>query len=218
MSRLIFFLLLIGALAFGAHLWLAGATEKVDFSAREKNRDEVRIVAVTSPNAAARNAEETRRTVQTLAGSPCVEFSGIAGNDVPRAREAFNAMQLGERLSERRVEEITRYWVFIPAARERRAAEVNMAQLRRQGVTDMSIRPDNAISLGVFSTEDAARRFMTSLEAKGVRGAESGPFAKEMRELVMMIREPDTETVARLTVLQRDYPGTQMRAVQCPAA
>ena len=34
----------------------------------------------------------------------------------------------------------------------------------------------------------------------------------------MMIREPDTETVARLTVLQRDYPGTQMRAVQCPAA
>ena len=93
-----------------------------------------------------------------------------------------------------------------------------MAQLRRQGVNDMSIRPDNAISLGVFSTEDAARRFMTSLEAKGVKGAESGPFAKEMRELVMMIREPDTETVARLTVLQRDYPGTQMRAVQCPAA
>jgi len=85
-------------------------------------------------------------------------------------------------------------------------------------VNDMSIRPDNAISLGVFSTEDAARRFMTSLEAKGVKGAESGPFAKEMRELVMMIREPDTETVARLTVLQRDYPGTQMRAVQCPAA
>jgi len=127
-------------------------------------------------------------------------------------------LQLGERLVERRVEEITRYWVYIPAIRDRRAAEVNMAQLRRQGVNDMSIRPDNAISLGVFSTEDAARRFMTSLEAKGVKGAESGPFAKEMRELVMMIREPDTETVARLTVLQRDYPGTQMRAVQCPAA
>jgi len=217
-SRLLFFLLLIAALAFGVHLWLASATEKTDFTAREKNRDEVRIVAVTSPTAAARNAEETRRTVQSLAGAPCLEFSGIAGNDIPRARDAFNALQLGERLAERRVEEITRYWVYIPAIRDRRAAEVNMAQLRRQGVNDMSIRPDNAISLGVFSTEDAARRFMTSLEAKGVKGAESGPFAKEMRELVMMIREPDTETVARLTVLQRDYPGTQMRAVQCPAA
>jgi len=71
-------------------------------------------------------------------------------------------------------------------------------------------------TLGVFSTEEAARRFMTSLEAKGVKGAEAGPFAKEMREVVMLVREPDTELVARLTVLQRDYPGAQLRAVSCP--
>jgi hypothetical protein len=93
---------------------------------------------------------------------------------------------------------------------------VAIAQLRRQGVNDMSIRPDNAISLGVFSTEDAARRFLASLEGKGVKGAESGPFTKEMREVVMLIREPDTETVARLTILHRDYAGTQLRAVPCP--
>jgi len=217
-SRLLFFVLLIGAIAFGVHLWLAAATEKTDFSTREKNRGDVRIVAVTSPVMAARNAEETRRAVQSLAGAACVEFSGITGADIARAREAFAALQLGPRLAERRVEEITRYWVFMPPVRERRSAEVNMAQLRRQGVSDMSIRPDNAISLGVFSTEEAARRFMTSLEAKGVKGAESGPFAKEMREVVMLIREPDTETVARLTVLQRDYAGAQLRAVTCPAA
>jgi hypothetical protein len=216
-SRLLFFLLLIAAIAFGVHLWLASATEKVDFTARERNRDEVRIVAVMSPAAAARSSEDTRRAVQSLAGAACVEFSGIAGADIARAREAFGAMRLGERLSERRIEEITRYWVFMPPVRDRRIAETNMAQLRRQGVSDMSIRPDNAISLGVFSTEDAARRFMTSLEAKGVKGAESGPFAKEMREVVMLVREPDTETVARLTILQRDYPGAQLRAVTCPA-
>ena len=218
MSRLLFFLLLIGAIAFGLHLWLASTVEKADFSAREKNRDEVRIVAVTSPTIAARNAEETRRAVQSLAGAACVEFSGISANDVGRAREAFNSLQLGTRLTERRVEEITRYWVFLPPGGDRRTAEANMAQLRRQGVTDMSIRPDNAVSLGVFSTEEAARRFMTSLEAKGVKGAESGPFAKELREAVMLIREPDTETVARLTVMQRDYAGAQLRAVTCPAA
>ena len=218
MARLAFFLLAIAALAFGAHLWLASVTEKPDLSSREKNRDDVRIVAVTSPATAAHNAEQTRRTVQSLAGAPCVEFSGIAGADIARAREAFNSLQLGERISERRVEEITRYWVFMPPAGDRRSAEVNMAQLRRQGVNEMSIRPDNSISLGVFSTEEAARRFMTSLDAKGVKGAEFGPFAKETREIVMLIREPDTETVARLTVLQRDYAGAQLRAVSCPAA
>jgi len=217
-SRLIFFLLLIAAIAFGFHVWLTAKTETSDYSAREKNRDEVRLVAVTSSATAARNAEDARRTMQSLAGSPCVEFSGIAAADAQRARDAFNTLQLGTRLAERRVEEITRYWVFIASTRDRKTAETTMANLRKQGVNDMSIRPDNAISLGVFSTEEAARRFMTSLEAKGVKGAEAGPFAKEMRELVMLIREPDTETVARLTILQREYPGAQLRAVTCPAA
>jgi len=216
-SRLLFFLLLIATSAYGVHLWLLSHTEKADFSTRERNRDEVRIVAVTPPLVAARSAEETRRTVQSLAGAACVEFSGIATADVPRAREAFAAFKLGERLVERRIEEITRHWVFMPPVRERRAAEVTMAQLRRQGVSDMSIRPDNAISLGVFSTEDAARRFLALLETRGVKGAESGPFVKEMREVVMVIRDPDTETVARLAVLQRDYAGAQLRAVPCPA-
>ena len=217
MSRLLFFLLLIATVALGGHLWLSGRAEKADFSARERNRDEMRIVAVTPPQLAARRNEESRKAVQSLAGAACVEFSGIAAADASRAREAFGSLQLGPRLVERRVEEITRHWVFMPPVRERRAAETAMADLRKKGVADLSIRPDNAISLGVFSTEEAARRFLTALESKGVRGAEQGPFVKELRELVMLVREPDTELVARLTILQRDYAASQLRAVPCPA-
>src|SRR5262249_47894896 len=146
----------------------------------------------------------------------CVEFSGIAGPDIPRARDAFAAMKLGERILERRIEEVTRHWVYVPPARDRRTAEALMAQLKRQGVNEMSIRPDHAISLGVFSTEEARRGFLSSVESKGVKGAEYGPFVKETREITMLVREPDTETVARLTLLQRDYAGTQLRAVKCP--
>ncbi|HUP96646.1 MAG TPA: hypothetical protein VM073_01830, partial [Usitatibacter sp.] len=216
MSRFLFFLLLLAVLALGGHLWLSGQVEKSDFSARERNRDEVRIVAVTPPALAARRAEEGRKTLQNLAGAACVEFSGIAAADAFRGREAFAALQLGNRATERRIEEITRYWVFIPATRDRRVAETRMAEIRRQGVSDLSIRPDNAISLGVFSTEEAARRFLTSIEAKGVRGAEQGPFTKDLRELVMLVREPDSELLARLALLQRDFTGSQLRAVTCP--
>ena len=217
MARLLFFLLLLAILGFGAHLWLSGPQERADYSARERNRDEVRIVAVTPPDLAARRSEDTRRQQQSLIGAACVEFSGIPANDAQRAREAFNSLQLGTRLSERRVEDITRYWVFIPPPSDRRAAESRMAELRRQGVQDLSIRPDNAISLGVFSSEEAARRFLTSIQARGVRGAEQGPFTRELRELVMLVRDPDTELVARLTVMQRDYAGSALRAVPCPA-
>jgi hypothetical protein len=216
-SRFLFFLLLLAILALGAHLWLTAQVEKTDFSARERNRDEVRIVAVTPPSVAALRAEDNRKTQQSLAGAACVEFSGIGANDAFRAREAFAALQLGTRVAERRIEEITRYWVFIPPGRDRRAAESRMAEARRQGVNDLSIRPDNSISLGVFSTEEAARRFLTSMAAKGLRDAEQGPFTKDLRELVMLVREPDSELLARLTLLQRDFTGALLRAVPCPA-
>jgi hypothetical protein len=218
-SRFVFFLLLLAVLGLGAHLWLAAATEQADFRPRERNRDEVRIVAVTPPAVAERNSEETRRAVQALAGAACVEFSGISAADAPRARTAFAALRLGDRLSERRLEEISRYWVFIPAApgTDRRAAEQRIQQLRKVGVTDVSLRPDNAISLGVFSSEDAAGRFLSSMQAKAIRDAQSGPFVRELREIAMIVREPDTETVARLTLLQRDYQGSALRAVPCPA-
>jgi hypothetical protein len=34
----------------------------------------------------------------------------------------------------------------------------------------------------------------------------------------MLVREPDTELISRLTLLQRDYAASQLRAVPCPAA
>jgi hypothetical protein len=215
-ARLIFFLLLLAILGLAGHLWLSSPPERADFSARERNRDEVRIVGVTPPTIAARRVEDARKTAQSLIGAACVEFSGIAPNEAQRAREAFNTLQLGTRLSERRIDEVTRHWVYIPPTNDRRAAENRMAELRRQGVADLSIRADNAISLGVFSSEEAARRFLTNITARGVRGAEQGPFTRDLRELVMLIREPDTELVARLAVLQREYPAAKLRAVPCP--
>jgi hypothetical protein len=214
--RLIFFLLLIAIVALGAHIWLTSATERTDFSARERNRDEVRLVAVTPPIVAAKANEESRRTVQTLAGSACVEFSGIAAADIARGRDAFAALKLGDRLTERRVEEITRHWVFIGPLRDRRAAEERVFQLRKGGIGETSIRPDNAISLGVFSTEEAARRFLATLEGKGVKDSQWGPFVKETREIAMLVKEPDTELLARLTLMQRDFANAQLRAVPCP--
>ena len=57
MSRLLFFLLLVANLAFGAHLWLGAQPAGHDFSRRERNRDEVKIVAVIPPLVAALKAE-----------------------------------------------------------------------------------------------------------------------------------------------------------------
>jgi hypothetical protein len=39
---------------------------------------------------------------------------------------------------------------------------------------------------------------------------------KETREIAMLVKEPDTEMLARLTLLHRDFPLSQLRAVPCP--
>jgi hypothetical protein len=218
MARLLFFLLLIANVAFGAHLWLASGKGTADFSVRERNRDDMKLVAVTPPLIAARKAEETRQAVQQFAGAACLEFAGVAVSEATQARAAFEALKLGDRMVERKVEDISRHWVYMPPSKDRRAAEAVLAQLRKQGLSDMSIRPDHAVSLGVFSSEDAARRYLATVEAKGVKGAQAGAFSRELRELGFLIKEPDTEMVARLAILQRDFPSAKLRAVPCPAA
>src|SRR3954470_23826863 len=112
MSRFLFFILLVACVAFGVHLALTQPRGAPDFSARERNAGDIRIIAVTPPDAAAKAAQETRRAVQALAGAACVEFSGFAQSELPRVRDAFGALRLGERLSERRNEDVSRYWVF----------------------------------------------------------------------------------------------------------
>jgi len=219
MARFLFFVLLVACVAFGVQIALTLPSGAPDFSRRERNPADVRIVAVTPPEAAARAAQETRQAVKSLAGAACVVFAGFRNADLQRARESFGALQLGDRFTERRIEDVTRYWVFVPPAKDRRTAE-QVAQLKRLGVNDVSVRPerDNAISLGVFSSEDAARRFLDQLRGKGVQDAEIGPFTRETRGVAMLVRDPDTETVARLTILQRDFPGAQLRAVTCPSS
>ncbi len=216
MGRLAFLILLVAVLATSAHIALSMQAEKSDFTLREKNRDEIKLVAVTPPTVAAKRAQENRTAIQALVGAACVEFSGVVPGEAQKARDAFAAMQLGERLTERKIEEVSRYWVYV-ALRDRKAAETAMGELKKKGVADVSLRPDNTISLGVFSTEDAARRYLAQVEAKGVRGAEFGPFAKELRELVLLVKEPDSELLQRLTLLQRDFANTQLRAVGCPS-
>lgn len=216
MGRLVFLILLVAVLATSAHIALSMQAEKSDFTLREKNRDEIKLVAVTPPTVAAKRAQENRTAIQALVGAACVEFSGVVPGEAQKARDAFAAMQLGERLTERKIEEVSRYWVYV-ALRDRKAAETAVGELKKKGVADVSLRPDNTISLGVFSTEDAARRYLAQVEAKGVRGAEFGPFAKELRELVLLVKEPDSELLQRLTLLQRDFANTQLRAVGCPS-
>ena len=44
------------------------------------------------------------------------------------------------------------------------------------------------------------------------------PRSPQIKETLFTVREPDTNLVARLTLMQREFEGSNLRAVACPAS
>ena len=117
MARFLFFVLLVACIAFGVQIALTLPSGPPDFSRRERNPGDIRIMAVTPPEAAAKSAQQVRQAVQALSGARCVEFAGFKAADLPRVRDAFAALRMGDGFTERRIEDVTRYWVFVPPSK-----------------------------------------------------------------------------------------------------
>jgi hypothetical protein len=219
MARLIFFLLLIANVALGAHIFLDETRPKAAVP-REVNPGALKIVSVTDPGKAQQDAIAARKLAAALTGSACVDF-GVRPADSARAQASFTAMNLGARISSRTVEEFSRFTVTLPPQKDKRTAEVLVASLKKAGVKDVSALADNTISLGVFSSDEAAQRAVADVNAKAkalVKDVQVTPRNSQPKETLFTVREPDTNIVARLTLMQREYDGSNLRAVACPPA
>ncbi len=219
--RFLFFLLLVINAAFAAHQWLSTSRSGAEDPAkREINREALKLLSVTDASSAAKTVAKVssaKQFAESLSSAACIEFGGVRPADAARAQQAFAAMNLADRLSERKVEEASRYWVFIPAAKDRKTVDTTIANLKKQNIKDVSLLADNSISLGVFSSDDAASRYLSEVRGKGVKGAEKGPRSSQVKEYVFTVHEPDTNLVARLSLMQAEYEGSALKAVTCIA-
>jgi len=73
----------------------------------------------------------------------------------------------------------------------------------------------NAISLGVFKTQDAAQKFTESLRAKEVHSAQIGERAGKFKTTVFMLNNLDAATSGKLTSLQKDFAGSELKNLPC---
>lgn len=231
MARFIFLLLLLIAIAFGVHIYLS-ENKPVAESPREVNRDQLKIVppgepakvvpgqtpvAPVDPRA---EALAVRKMAEAVGGAACVDFS-VKPADTVRAQTTFADMKAGDKIFSRNVEEFTRYGVSMPASKDRKTAEALVASLKKAGLKDVLILSDNSLSLGVFSNEETANRGYADLVKKAgtaVKNAVIVPRNPQAKETIFTLREPDTNMIARLTIMQRDYADSTVKAVTCPAA
>jgi hypothetical protein len=149
----------------------------------------------------------------------CVEWGPLSDADRTRAQSRLDPLDLGKLVTQRKVEVIANYWVYIPPLANRTAVDKLLGDLRAQGVRDVAaveIGPQRlAVSLGVFSSEEAARIRLASLQAQGVTAARVGPRAQSVQQTVLVVRDPPAQAMAKLKEMQGDFPGSEIKVGSC---
>ena len=152
-------------------------------------------------------------------GGSCIEWGGFALAEAPKAEQALTPLALGARLAQRRSEETAGWWVFIAPQPNRAAALKKTAELKALGIDDYFILQDEgkmrwAVSLGVFSSEEAARNRFEALRAKGVRSAQTGERDTQVPKIWFQLRSSDAAVQAKLRASAQGFPGTEVRDCQ----
>jgi len=210
--RILFLLLLFANVAFFAWTYydrtVGSQGERI--VAQQLDPGRVRLVS----------REEAARLAR-LRRPACVEWGPIGPNDVARAEDAIAALQAGLKIESRQPEESAGWWVYIPPLASRQAANQRVAELRRLGIEDYFIIPDdvkfrNAISLGVFRSEEAANSRFESLQKRGARDAVLAQRDASARRVYLRLQMVTEPLRARIGELGTAFPGSEVR--DCPVA
>jgi hypothetical protein len=149
----------------------------------------------------------------------CVEWGPMSDTDKSRALASLEPLDLAKLISQKKVEVMANYWVFIPPAPNRSIADRRLEELKAQGVKDLLLVDGGpqrfAISLGVFRTEEAAQARLAALEAQGVKTARVGARVQAIAQTALVVRDPPAPAVTRLKELQGAFPGSEIRIGTC---
>lgn len=210
----VFGLLVLGSLMFFAFMQWGGQQGGNSALQAEPplNADKIRLL----PESAVQSASAVKQDVSAA----CMEWGSFSEQDLPHAVAAMAPMKLGSRLSQRQTERVNGYWVYLPPFKSNDEVEKKIAEIKELGLDEYFVVQDegkwhNAISLGVFKTPDAAHKFRDSVKAKGLKAAKAGERMSKRLYTVFVLKDPDAALTARMAALQKDFPGSELKAVAC---
>ena len=211
-----FFVLLAANLGLAAFVYVRDRLPNPDAQLLrlQINADQIQIVAPRPPPPPA--------PVATAPGPRvCLEWRGLGATELTAAQAALDLLALGERARRIEVGVPTSYWVYIPPLKSKADMDRKTIQLKDRGVADyVPILDDGrwryAISLGFFRDEDGAKKRLALLRGKGVRSAQIGEREQRVSQTAFIVRDPTEAQSAQLVNLKSEYPGSELRAVDCP--
>jgi hypothetical protein len=230
--RTFFLLLVLVNLAFFAygHVALEGGGPESRIPQLQVAAEKIRLVKgaeraapAAKPRVPGKAAPSAPPVTATAAPTACVEWGNFAGPNVAKAETALVQLELAPGQVERVVTDAGGYWVYIPPLKTRSEADRKVRELMDLGVTEFFVVQDpgpwrNAISLGIFRTDESAQGFLAGLRQRGVRSAIAARRENFLRQVAFYVREPSEATIAQLLLIQQEFPGSEVRAGPCPPA
>ena len=218
--KALFFLLLAANLALAAFVFSDAAPRREAYRPEPLRPEKIRVLFTGAPPPLP--PAPAAPALAPAAAAACLEWGPISAGELTAAEAVIGKLQLGERLEVRQLEaeDNSGYWVYVPPLNSRQEAEQKIAELKNLGINDYFLvqgegKWKNAISLGIFRTEEAAKVHLAALVRKGVGSAKSGKRERPVKFTVFAVREPDEALAARLVELKQAFPGSELKAAAC---
>ena len=178
--------------------------------------------AASAPAAASvekASVEKVAAPASAVAATPvaaCTEVGSFDEADAKKFETQLATLSLGDRLTRRPILEGTRHIVYIPPQGSKEGADKKAAELKKLGIEDFFVIQDNSplqwgISLGVFKTEDAAKKHLAELAVKGVRSARVGAHGAATNKVAFQLRGLDAAAQTSLQKIKEGYPRQEVR-------
>ena len=150
----------------------------------------------------------------------CAEWGEFSGDDLLRAQQSLVALKLGDKLTQRSVEQDHGYWVYIPPMKKRAQIEKKIAQLKEHGVKDYFVVQEkgqwmNAISLGVFKSNETAQKFLDTLDTKALGPVKLGVRKSKLKFTVFVMKGLDAGAADKLNALQKGFADSELKVSAC---
>ena len=179
------------------------------------NVDRLSLRGQSAP--APKGAASRRAATEAL----CVEWRGLTRGELTQVRDQLKAM-VGERvMSFTEVPLNTRHWVIFPPLPSPESAAAKLSELAAAGLQDAYVVKGgalrNAISLGLYANDEAARRRVREVEDKGVLGTRVELLPRQGTDFYFVIRSEDPDALKSLSEIKQAYPNSQQSRVACPS-
>jgi len=215
--RAFVFLLILANLFFLAwtHGYLGSSSNPDSLRVQQQLlADQIRIVARDEAPAEMIKTDSVAKAVENKTVQTCILLSDLPIVEIVRLESLLAEKWPAFKAERTKIAGSASYWVFIPPLASKQETDNKAAELKRLGIPEFFVvqesGPNNrAISLGLFSSREAATAHLEILRAKGVKSARVAERNLKPLSDSLEINGPVAQTEALRQALAEALPGSK---------